>query len=145
KGKFTQIRSNDDEKLPIAERLFSGGIGSIRGYNPYSLSPYFIDSTGQRNLIGGTQRFSTSVEASIPLSEAAKMRLAFFYDYGNISTDRQDSQGSAIINNISRSSVGVVLEWQSSFGPINLVFAQPLDDKPGDNTAAFEFSMGTRF
>jgi outer membrane protein insertion porin family len=145
KGRFTKVSSDDNEKLPIAERLFTGGIGSIRGYNPYSLSPYFIDSTGNRSLIGGTERASVSLEASIPLSEAAKMRLAFFYDYGTISTDRRDSSGVAIVNNITRSSTGVVLEWQSSFGPINLVFAYPLDDKIGDQTAAFEFSMGTKF
>ena len=145
KGRFSTVMSKDNEKLPIAERLFSGGLGSIRGYNPYSLSPYFIDSTGNRNLIGGTESASISLEASIPLSEAAKMRLAFFYDYGTISTDRKDAQGSTIINNITRSSTGVVLEWKSSFGPINLVFAYPLDDKTGDQTAAFEFSMGTKF
>jgi len=145
KGRFTKLDSNDNENLPVAERLFTGGVGSIRGYNPYSLAPYYIDASGQRNLIGGTERASASFEASVPLSEAAKMRLAFFYDYGMISTDRHDSQSSAVINDITRSSTGVVLEWQSSFGPINLVFAYPLDDEVGDNTATFEFSMGTRF
>ncbi|SFV69237.1 Outer membrane protein assembly factor YaeT precursor [hydrothermal vent metagenome] len=145
KGKFSMVRSNDNEKLPVAERLFSGGIGSIRGYDPYSLSPYFMDANGNRSLIGGTKRASASFEASIPLSQAAKMRLAFFYDYGTISTDRKDSAGSEITNNITRSSAGVVLEWRSSFGPINLVFAKPLDDEEGDKTAAFEFSMGTKF
>jgi outer membrane protein insertion porin family len=145
KGRFAQIRSNNREKLPIAERLFAGGIGSIRGYNPYSLSPYFIDANGNRSLIGGTQQVSTSLEASIPLSKAAKMRLAFFYDYGTIRTSRQDNQNNAVINNISRSSTGVVLEWQSSFGPINLVFAHPIHSKKGDQTAIFEFSMGSQF
>ncbi|HIQ28056.1 MAG TPA: outer membrane protein assembly factor BamA [Sulfurovum sp.] len=148
KGRFTQLKSNDDEKLPIAERLFSGGIGSIRGYNPFSLSPYFLtdpNNPNTRNLIGGTQRASASFEASIPLSEAAKMRLAFFYDYGVISTDRRDTSSTAVVDDISRSSTGVVLEWQSAFGPINLVFAYPIDKEEGDQTAVFEFSMGTRF
>jgi outer membrane protein insertion porin family len=148
KGRFTQLKSNDDEKLPIAERLFSGGIGSIRGYNPFSLSPYFLtdpNNPNTRNLIGGTQRASASFEASIPLSEAAKMRLAFFYDYGVISTDRRDTSSNAVVDDISRSSTGVVLEWQSAFGPINLVFAYPIDKEEGDQTAVFEFSMGTRF
>ena len=48
-------------------------------------------------------------------------------------------------NDLSRSSTGVVLEWQSGFGPINLVFAYPIDEKTGDNTAVLEFSMGTKF
>jgi outer membrane protein insertion porin family len=46
---------------------------------------------------------------------------------------------------MSRSSAGAVVEWQSPFGAINLVFAYPVDDEPGDETAVFEFSMGTKF
>jgi len=138
KGRFTYIGRNDGEKIPTAEKLFMGGVGSVRGFNPYSLSPSL--TTGE--LVGGTKRISGSLEASIPLSEAAKMRLAFFYDYGVVSLD---SEVNIAIDSVARSSTGVVLEWQSAFGPINLIFAHPLDDKPGDNTAVFEFSMGTRF
>ena len=138
KGRLTYISRVDGEKLPTAEKLFMGGVGSVRGYNPYSLSPTL--TTGER--VGGTQRVSASLEASIPLAEAAKMRLAFFYDYGVVSLD---SEANIAIDSVARSSAGAVLEWQSPFGPINLVFAYPIDDKPGDNTATFEFSMGTRF
>jgi outer membrane protein insertion porin family len=138
KGRFTYMSRNDDEKIPTAERLFMGGIGSVRGYDPYSLSPQLV--TGE--LVGGTQRASGSIEASIPLSEAAKMRLAFFYDYGVVSVD---SERDIAIDSVARSSTGVVLEWQSAFGPINLVFAYPIDDEVGDRTSTFEFSMGTKF
>ncbi len=137
KGRATTISNDDTEKLPIAEKLFLGGIGSIRGYNPYSLSPFVVEGDPYSGLKGGKHSASTSVEASIPLSEAAKMRLAFFYDYGMIG---QDS-----FTEIQRSSTGVVLEWQSGFGPINLVFAYPIDEQEGDQTAVFEFSMGSKF
>ncbi|MCO4844855.1 MAG: outer membrane protein assembly factor BamA [Sulfurovum sp.] len=138
KGRMTSISTGDNEYLPIGEKLFLGGIGSVRGYNPYSLSPSETDPvTNVKRLTGGKHRASTSVEASIPLSEAAKMRLAFFYDYGMIGEDS--------FNEITRSSTGVVVEWQSGFGPINLVFAYPIDEQEGDQTAVFEFSMGTRF
>jgi len=138
KGRFTYIGRNDGEKIPTAEKLFMGGVGSVRGFNPYSLSPSLISG----EIVGGTKRMSGSLEASIPLSTAAKMRLAFFYDYGVVSLH---SEKNIAIDSVSRSSTGVVLEWQSAFGPINLIFARPLDDKPDDNTAVFEFSMGTRF
>jgi len=137
KGRFTYITSNNDEKIPTAEKLFMGGAGSVRGYDPYSLSPTLAD--GER--VGGTKRASATVEASIPLSDAAKMRLAFFYDYGTISDDRND----LAVDSLDRTSTGVVLEWQSAFGPINLIFAYPLDDQEGDRTSKFEFSMGTKF
>lgn len=148
KARYTKIISGDDQYIPIAERLFMGGIGSVRGYDPYSLSP---DVLGDR--IGGTERASGTIEASIPLSEAAKMRLAAFYDYGVIRTDPVRTQAGYVDfstqsiagDDIARSSTGVVLEWQSPFGAINLVFAYPIDDEPYDQTATFEFSMGTKF
>jgi outer membrane protein insertion porin family len=155
KARYTKIISQDDEYIPIAERLFMGGIGSVRGYNPYSLSPEVLGSR-----IGGTERASGTVEANIPLSEAAKMRLSFFYDYGLYGLIRTDSvlkadgsgdvdfSDSSISNtgdSLSRSSTGVVLEWQSGFGPINLVFSYPINPEDYDETATFEFSMGTKF
>ncbi len=138
KGRFTHISTTDGEKIPTAERLFMGGVGSVRGFNPFSLSPKLADGS----LVGGTTRMSGTVEASIPLSKAAKMRLAAFYDYGVISIDPSPTID---IDNVARSSAGVVLEWQSAFGPINLIFAYPLDEQVGDNTAVFEFAMGTQF
>ncbi len=141
KARYTKIISGNDEYIPIAERLFMGGIGSVRGFDPYSLSPTIL---GDR--IGGTERFSTTVEASIPLSEAAKMRLAVFYDYGIIGSDPvPTATGVITFDDITRSSTGAVIEWQSPFGAINLVFAYPIDDEPWDETASFEFSMGTKF
>ena len=142
KGRATYISRDENKKLPIGEKLFMGGIGSVRGFDPYSLAP----SLANGELVGGTQRASASFEASIPLSEAAKMRLAFFYDYGYISNDADVFEKQPIlVNDISRSSTGVVLEWQSGFGPINLVFAYPIDEEEGDRTSVFEFSMGTKF
>jgi len=161
KARYTGIISQNDQYIPIAERLFMGGVGSVRGFNPYSLSPTVKDANGYDSRIGGTQRASTSFEASIPLSKAAKMRLAFFYDYGIVRTDavraRQtvpgqdkyvdfnDPKVSITGDSLTRSSTGVVLEWQSAFGPINLVFAYPMKTEDYDQKATFEFSMGSKF
>ena len=152
KARYTKIFSLDDEYIPIAERLFMGGVGSVRGYNSYSLSP---DVLGDR--IGGTERESASFEANIPLSEAARMRLSFFYDVGRISTDPvRNADGTGYVNfsdpsvsifgdSLTRSSTGAVIEWQSPFGAINLIFAYAIDPNEHDDTAAFEFSMGNQF
>ena len=84
------------------------------------------------------------------------MRLAFFFDIGMVGTDDEryyddftDPANPQVKTykgeSITRSSVGGVVEWQSGFGPINLVFGYALDDKPGDQTSTFEFSMGSKF
>lgn len=154
KARYTKLFSGNDQYIPIAERLFMGGIGSVRGYDPYSLSPDVYNNKGEYSRIGGTERASGTIEASIPLSEAAKMRLAAFYDYGVIRTDAVRSSPTTFVDfstqslagdSVARSSTGVMLEWQSPFGAINLVFAYPIDEEPYDRTATFEFSMGTKF
>lgn len=164
KARFTVLSAGDNEYIPIAERLFMGGIGSVRGFDPYSLSPMVItsedgtkraandgeipnyDLNETTSRIGGTKRASVSLEASVPLSEAAKMRLALFVDYGVIGTDPIPTKnGDMDFDTITRASTGAVIEWQSGFGPINLVFAKAIDPKDGDRTSVFEFSMGTKF
>jgi outer membrane protein insertion porin family len=80
---------------------------------------------------------ATSVELSLPLSDAAKMRWGLFYDYGTIGKNKN--------MDIRRSSAGALFEWISPFGPLQLIFAQPLDDQPTDDTSTFEFSLGSSF
>jgi len=127
--------------IAVPERLFLGGIGSVRGFEPYSISTHTdttdANGTSTRTFIGGTKSLINTFEASIPLSKAAKMRLAFFYDYGMI--------GEAKINEIKKEGYGVALEWFSPMGPINLVFARARNADELDRTSSFEFTMGQKF
>ena len=127
----------NEGNIAIPERLYMGGIGSVRGYEPYSITPFTLDSNGKRKLKGGTKSLVNSVEASIPLSKAAKMRLAFFYDYGMI--------GEKSFNDITKEGYGVSLEWLSPMGPINLVFGRAKNPDKLDRTSNFEFTMGRKF
>jgi outer membrane protein insertion porin family len=122
----------DNGYIPLAEKFYMGGIGSVRGYQSYSLSP--MDGTRR---IGGNYTFSNSAEMSFPLVPAAKMRLVGFVDWGMIGEDS--------IDEISRGGYGLGLEWFSPVGPIQLMFANPLNEQAGDKTSAFEFTMGQRF
>ncbi|MRI83298.1 MAG: outer membrane protein assembly factor BamA [Nitratiruptor sp.] len=131
KGKIGYI--HDRGYLPVFEKFFLGGIHSVRGYQVASISP----TDDQGRLIGGKEMFVTSLEASIPLTDQKNMRLTFFVDYGGI--------GEESYTQITRSGAGVALEWVSPMGPIQLVFANALNDKPGDRTANFEFMIGQRF
>ncbi len=128
---------SDRGGIAIPEKLYMGGIGSVRGYEPYSITPFTLDENGKRKLNGGTKSLVNSVEASIPLSKAAKMRLAFFYDYGMI--------GQNSFNEITKEGYGVSLEWISPMGPINLVFGRARNPEALDRTSNFEFTMGQKF
>ncbi len=142
-----------DEKsyLPLAERFYMGGMGSVRGYESYSISPRYIDADGNIKRLGGKKTFSNNIELSFPLLPKAKMRLTAFYDWGWIEGSVSDHvtlysvQRPAETQSITRSGAGFAIEWFSPVGPVNLIFANALDDRVGDKTSSFEFTIGQRF
>ncbi|MDD5211375.1 MAG: outer membrane protein assembly factor BamA [Sulfuricurvum sp.] len=143
KARFNYVK--DTGYLPINERFYMGGIGSVRGFQSYSLSPVLTDASGaplldttgavQKN--GGTKTFSNSFEMSVPLVPEARMRATGFVDYGWI--------GDKSLTEIARSSYGISLEWFSPVGPLQLVFSNPLNAQSGDKITHFEFTIGQRF
>ncbi|UCN01015.1 outer membrane protein assembly factor BamA [Sulfurimonas sp. SWIR-19] len=134
----------DNGYIPLAEKFYMGGIGSVRGYQAYTLSPTVADATGIDGIrrVGGTQTFSNNIELSMPLIPKAKMRIVAFADWGMIS---DNVTNNLLTNNISRAGYGLGLEWFSPVGPIQLMFARPINPQDGDQTANFEFTMGQRF
>ena len=143
--KFRGGYISDNGYTPLAEMFYLGGSkNGVRGFSPGSLSPFY-ESKGDKVRVGGDQILVNSIEASIPLDMiTSNMRLTGFFDYGMIkntiykSNDIQKGW-------IDRYSTGAQIEWKSPFGPINLVFAYPLNDKKGDDTSVFEFTMGSKF
>lgn len=129
----------DQGNIAIPEKLFMGGIGSVRGFDPYSITPSEINQEGKKERKGGTQSIVNTIEASIPLSKAAKMRLAFFYDHGMI------GRANTTIDEITKEGYGVSVEWFSPMGPINLVFSRAINPEKTDQTSNFEFTMGQKF
>ena len=127
----------DTGYLPIADRFYMGGLGSVRGYESYSISPTVTEADGTIRRIGGEQTFSNSVELSFPLVPKAKMRLVTYMDWGFIGDDS--------LKEYSRGGYGAGIEWFSPVGPIQLMFSQPLNKQVGDKTSNFEFTMGQRF
>ncbi len=144
--KFRGGYIDDNGYTPLAEMFYMGGARrGVRGYSSGSISPFYIDENGYKVRVGGDRMVVNSIEASIPMDFISNsMRLTGFFDYGMLKNTIYDN------NNIEkgwikRSSVGAQVEWRSPFGPINLVFAKPLDDKPTDDTSVFEFTMGSKF
>ncbi len=127
--------------LPQAEGFYMGGLGSVRGYESYSL-PYVIDANGNAVRVSGTQTASSNIELSFPLVPKAKMRFSIFYDLGWIRTGR-DELGN--VPDMFRMGYGAGLEWFSPVGPLQLVFANPVNPGDKDKISHFEFTIGQRF
>jgi outer membrane protein insertion porin family len=135
----------DNGYIPLAEKFYMGGIGSVRGYESYSLSPTIADVNAADGIrrIGGSSTFSNSLELSFPLVPKAKMRIVTFLD-GGIITDTVTAK-TLKTKTLARGGYGAGLEWFSPVGPIQLMFARPLNEHTGDKTSSFEFTMGQRF
>lgn len=137
--------------LPIAEKLYLGGIGSVRGYESYSISPTTRKDTTAYDGIrryGGEYSASNSFELSFPLIPKANMRMVTYIDWGYIGSSEDsytDADGEYVVQNMNRGGAGVGLEWFSPVGPVQLMFSKALAKKEGDKTSVFEFTMGQRF
>lgn len=109
---------DDTTRVPIFERFFAGGARSIRGYDERDVGPLddqTFDPVGGEGLLVG------NIEYTIPLIQYIK--LAFFYDIGNVWADLQDfGQGGY------KAGVGAGLRVKTPIGPINLDYGYPLDD-----------------
>jgi len=127
--------------LPQAEGFYMGGLGSVRGYESYSL-PYIIDKDGRAVRVSATQTAASNIEMSFPLVPKAKMRFSIFYDLGWIKTARPELGN---VPEMFRMGYGAGLEWFSPVGPLQLVFANPVNADKNDNISHFEFTIGQRF
>jgi outer membrane protein insertion porin family len=121
----------DKGKLLPRDSLYMGGTGSVRGYRTYAFGRTRTDDSPYKKM------FANSVELSFPLMPRAKVRWGLFYDYGMIGKEKFSA--------IKRSGAGALIEWFSPVGPIQFIFSKPLNDKPGDKTSKFEFSLGSQF
>jgi len=121
---------HDNGKIPKDTTFYLGGPKSLRGYESFAFKPV-NETTPLKNM------FANAIELSFPLLPQAKMRWGAFYDYGMIGEDD--------FSKYKRSGAGTFISWISPVGPMQFIFSEPLDDKPGDHTSNFEFNLGGKF
>ncbi|NVN98237.1 MAG: outer membrane protein assembly factor BamA [Geobacteraceae bacterium] len=137
-------------KVPIDEKFYLGGIGTLRGYGGRTVSPYvmvpqydpiILNKTGeQRAFLGGDTEAILNAEITIPLLKEAGVKGVLFYDIGNAD--------DGIGNVFSRlyASYGLGIRWFSPIGPLRLEYGFPLNKRPGiDKNGKLEFSIGSFF
>jgi outer membrane protein insertion porin family len=128
------------QSYPLFKNFYSGGIGSVRGFETNALGPK--DSvTGAA--LGGTKKLTLNAEVIGPFPGAGNdrtMRLFGFVDVGNVWTENQ-----RIVFGDLRASVGVGFSWISPLGPLRIAIANPIRKQPGDRIQRFQFQIGTAF
>jgi len=128
KFKAGQISHDDKKLVPVAERYTLGGSSrGIRGFRPGTIDPDY----------GGFKMAVNSIEVNIPSYVTEAMRFTAFYDYGMVGIDNFDE--------VKKQSAGVQIEWRSPMGPVEFIFAKPIDKMEEDEESVFEFGMTTSF
>lgn len=139
---------NDEDKysLPFSDAYYAGGVGSIRGYQTYSLTPTVKFNNNYRDS-GGHYIATTALELSYGLLDSLNMRVSAFYDIGAIGLDKRKLKklGSENTQSMFRQSWGFTIEWVSPIGPLVFVVPFAIKPKKDDFVSNFEFTMGTRF
>lgn len=137
KGAVGQVFENEDDRLPVYERFYLGGINTVRGFDYGKISP--IDSdTGDR--IGGDKMWYTNLEIIFPIVEEQGVQGVVFFDAGQVMDDDEDWN----LDDYEQ-AVGLGLRWFSPMGPISIVWGLNLDPADDEDESVFDFSIGGTF
>jgi len=126
--------------FPVFKNSYSGGLGSVRGFEASSLGP--LDEV-TKTALGGSKKITFNTEFITPFPGAGNdksLRLYAFFDAGNVY-----GYNDPIVLNQIRTSVGVGISWISPIGPLRLAYAKPIKTFAGDKIQKFQFQIGTAF
>jgi outer membrane protein insertion porin family len=126
--------------FPVFKNSYSGGLGSVRGFEGSSLGP--LDEV-TKTAIGGSKKITFNTEFITPFPGAGNdksLRLYAFFDAGNVY-----AYNDPIVLNEIRTSVGIGLSWISPIGPLRLAYAKPIKTLAGDKIQKVQFQIGTAF
>lgn len=124
--------------LPFFENYYAGGSDSVRGYRANSLGPRDLDSP-----LGGAFKTVGNAELIFPIpfvEDNRSLRLSTFFDIGNVFADVADFRTGEL-----RTSVGISVIWFTPIAPMTFSLARTLNDRPGDDREAFQFTLGSFF
>jgi len=122
-------------KVPLDERFYLGGIGTLRGYEARTVGER--DQFG--NYIGGEKELFGNVELKFPLLSEFGIKGVAFFDYGN-AWDGGFKPPKLLM------SYGGGIRWASPMGPLRLEYGIPINPNPGESKSGrFEFAMGSMF
>jgi len=145
-SEFAVGAGTDGQPYPIFKNFYSGGLGSVRGFEQGSLTTGAQRSalvTSSAVATGGTKKVTFNAELLSPLPGGGSdrtLRVYAFADAGGIFGPDEAIQPTDF-----RTSVGVGISWISPVGPLRLAFAKPINKFDSDKIQAMQFQIGTSF
>jgi outer membrane protein assembly factor BamA len=137
--------------VPLSEAFFSGGGNSLRGFPLDSAGPQRkvevcgSGSSSNCTLIqvpsGGNELLILNSEARIPLPIKKGLRLAVFYDGGNVFP----SVGFHDFTQLYSNNVGLGLRYSTPIGPIRFDIGRNLNPVQGIGATQYFVGIGQAF
>ncbi len=127
----------DDDKLPVFERFYLGGMNTIRGFRSSEISP--VDPvTGEK--IGGDKMWYSNIAIQFPLLRDAGLYAEIFTDFGNVYAIEENWDLGDY-----KHTAGLGFLWMSPMGPIKIAWGYNLDQQKGEDRSNWDFTMGGSF
>ena len=127
------------QPYPLFKNHYSGGLGSVRGFEQSSLGPRDSSTLA----VGGPKKLTLNAEVIAPFPGAGNdrtLRMYGFMDAGNVFGEKERYRLSEL-----RVSAGIGVSWISPVGPLRIAYALPLRKMPGDKIERLQFQIGTSF
>jgi len=141
-GELSMGAATTDKPYPLFKNYYSGGLGSVRGFEQGSLTTASQRAQGAVST-GGAKKITLNAEVLSPLPGGGNdrtLRMYAFADAGGIY-----GSDEAIAFGDMRSSFGVGISWISPVGPLRLAVARPFSKFDGDKMQSLQFQIGTTF
>jgi len=122
------------DDVPLSERFYSGGEGSVRGYGLRRIGPLSLSN----DPLGGLSLIETSVELRHPL--VWSLSGAVFFDCGQVSVQSFDIPVDAL-----QCGYGPAVSLNTPVGPARIDIGFPTKTPRSDNNYQFYFSIGQFF
>ncbi|MEL6317389.1 MAG: outer membrane protein assembly factor, partial [Pseudomonadota bacterium] len=128
------IWADEIEDVPLNRRLYSGGGGSVRGFEERFVGP--LDAAGDPD--GGRSALEAALELRAPVY--GDLGAALFVDAGSVSEAIAPDFAEGV-----QVGAGLGLRYRSPVGPIRVDLATPLNPRPEDDRFEIYFSIGQAF
>ncbi|MEM1343683.1 MAG: autotransporter assembly complex family protein [Pseudomonadota bacterium] len=122
------------EDVPQTRRFYSGGGGSVRGFERYLIGALQSDN----DPIGGLSVAEAALEIRFPIF--GDIGGVAFFDAGTVS-----QESGFVFNDDLLVAAGTGVRYYSPIGPIRLDIAFPLNGRDVDDPFQFYFSIGQAF
>ncbi|MCB0321125.1 MAG: BamA/TamA family outer membrane protein, partial [Bdellovibrionales bacterium] len=125
---------DNNSEIPITQRFYLGGRTTVRGFRENSLGPRGPDSA----VIGGD--LLTLLNTELRYFPSENISVHGFLDSGTVFL-----RSLGVNSDDIRFGTGVGIRYLSPIGPVGFDVGAPLDERAGEPSVRFHFSIGSTF